>query len=200
MSTLLDESNEFVSRTVKSLALADGKTSAKVFEECEFKDCNFSAALFSKCKFVDCTFVNCNLSNAKVIESKFLNVEFSQCKVIGINWTEAAWPRIAVDPQLTFRNSILNDSSFFGLKLHEIVIHDCKAHGVDFRGADMTRANLTHTDLQRSLFGKTTLTEADFAEATNYSIDVLDNSVDKARFSRHEAFGLLSGLDIELID
>jgi fluoroquinolone resistance protein len=200
MGTLLDESNEFLSRTFKGLALVEEEISRKVFEECDFRDCNFSATLFSMCKFVDCSFVNCNLSNAKVIESKFLNVEFAQCKVIGINWTEAAWPRIAVDPQLTFRNSILNDSSFFGLKLHHIVIHDCKAHGVDFRGADLTGANLTHTDLQRSLFGKTTLTEADFAEATNYSIDVLDNSVDKARFSRHEAFGLLSGLDIELID
>ncbi len=200
MSTLLEEGDEFVSKTLKGLALTDEKIGGKVFEECQFKDCNFSAAHFSKCKFVDCSFVNCNLSNAKITESKFLNVEFSQCKVIGINWTEAAWPRVAVDPQLTFRNSILNDASFFGLKLHEVVIHDCKAHSVDFRGSDLTHANLTQTDLQGSLFGKTILTEADFTDATNYNIDISNNNVQKARFSRNEAFGLLSGLDIELVD
>jgi len=200
MSTPLDEGNEFVSKMLKSLDLTEQKVAGKVFEECEFRNCNFSGALFSQCKFVECSFVNCNLSNAKVIESKFFDVEFLECKAIGINWTQATWPRFNLSPGLAFRKSILNDSSFFGLKLQEIVIHECKAHSIDFREADLTRVDLTLTDLHNSFFGKTILTEADFTEATNYNIDILDNNVHKARFSRHEAVGLLSGLNIELVD
>ncbi len=200
MSIPLDRGNELVSKTFKGAAHAAEKFERVVFDTCEFKDCQFSDAVFSKCKFVDCVFVDCNLSNAKVVESKFLHVEFTQCKMIGINWTQATWALIAANPLLTFWKSVLNDSSFLGLKLQEMVIRDCKVHGVDFRGADLTRADLTGTDLQGSLFGKTILSEADFSGATNYTIDVLDNNVRKARFSRDEALGLLSGFDIDLVD
>lgn len=200
MSKPLAATNEFLSQIFKGLVLAQQEISGKLFEECQFTDCNFTETSFSQCKFLDCSFVNCNLSNAKVTGSKFLNVEFTRCKAIGINWTRASWPRVAVNPQLQFHHSIINDCSFFGLKLEEIVLRDCKAHSVDFRDANIARADLIGTDLLNSLFGKTTLTEADFTNAFNYVIDVLDNQVQKARFSRHEAFGLLTGLNIELVD
>jgi uncharacterized protein YjbI with pentapeptide repeats len=200
MSISLDNGSEFVAKTIKNVALDKHEMVSVVFDACEFKDCHFGSAVFTRCKFVDCVFVECNLSNAKIAGSKFLNAEFSHCKMIGINWPEATWLSIAASPQLTFWNSNLNDSSFFGLKLHEMVIQNCTAHSVDFRAADLTRADLTGTDLQESLFGKTILIEADLSGATNYNIDVLDNNVRKARFSRHEALGLLSGFDIELVD
>lgn len=37
-------------------------------------------------------------------------------------------------------------------------------------------------------------------KATGYAINVLDNDVAGARFSRHEALNLLESLDIELVN
>ncbi|MBF4300672.1 pentapeptide repeat-containing protein, partial [Vibrio anguillarum] len=38
------------------------------------------------------------------------------------------------------------------------------------------------------------------SESTAYSIDVLENNVKKAKFSRYEALSLLESLGIELVD
>jgi len=44
------------------------------------------------------------------------------------------------------------------------------------------------------------LTGADFSEAVNYRINVFDNDLKKAEFSRYEAVSLLESLGIELVD
>ena len=80
------------------------------------------------------------------------------------------------------------------------MLEECKAHDVDFREAELTEANFSHSDLSNSLFGHTDLSDANFEEAVNYSIDILNNRLKGARFTRAEALGLLEGLDIELID
>lgn len=51
-----------------------------------------------------------------------------------------------------------------------------------------------------SLFNKTILNRADFTDAVNYQINILQNEVTKAKFSRFEALNLLHSLDIELVD
>jgi len=71
---------------------------------------------------------------------------------------------------------------------------------VDFREARLRAADLTFSDFSSALFGRTDLSEADFSEATNYDIDVLNNVVRHAKFSRFEAVRLLQGLDIEVVD
>jgi uncharacterized protein YjbI with pentapeptide repeats len=59
---------------------------------------------------------------------------------------------------------------------------------------------LSYTDFANALFGRTNLSRANFAEAINYDIDVFNNEIKAAKFSRHEAIRLLDSLDIELID
>src|SRR5690606_24429697 len=102
--------------------------------------------------------------------------------------------------ELKFYQCILNDSSFFGLELHEVVMEECKAHDVDFRDAKLNGASLTYTDFSSSLFGRTNLSDADLSEATNYSIDLLANNLTNATFSRYEALSLLESLGIKLVD
>lgn len=46
----------------------------------------------------------------------------------------------------------------------------------------------------------TNLQSANFTEATQYSINILENQVQGAKFSKHEAVYLLEGLGIELVD
>lgn len=197
---IIESHNEYFSQTFNSLD-ATGKTFNEViFENCTFVKCNFSDAQFYKCKFVDCEFSACNLSNGKVNYSKFFDVNFNECKLVGIDWTKADWPRFNFTSPLQFNNCIMNDSSFFGLALSELVLEHCKAHDVDFRNGNFSKSTFVYTDFTNSLFMKTNLQETDFSEAENYDIDIFNNDIKSARFSRLEAVRLLNCLDIELTD
>ncbi len=195
-----DKKQEYLSQTFDNLDISTEEINCKIFEDCSFIECNFSATLFSKCKFIDCHFSKCNLSVTKINYSKFLNITFDECKIIGINWTKASWPNIELSSPIEFHKCILNDSSFFGLSLKDIIIESCKAHDVDFRECNLSQADFTYTDFSYSLFNKTNLSEADFTEATNYNINIFQNNVKKAKFCNYEALRLLDCLEIELID
>ncbi|MFP2768121.1 hypothetical protein [Oceanisphaera sp. KMM 10153] len=54
--------------------------------------------------------------------------------------------------------------------------------------------------LQNSLFIRTKLHNVDFSEPGHFNINVLENTLTKARFSRYEALSLLENLGIELVD
>ena len=175
------EQKEFFSQHFIELNLSNQVFDSVEFEDCTFKECNFSDATFRQCRFIDCTFVE-------------------SCKVIGIDWTKANWPNLALFSPIKFHQCILNDSSFFGLNLQEIVVEECKAHHIDFRDGDFTQASFSGTDLLECLFNKTNLSGVNFVDAVNYHIDIYNNNINKAKFSRYEAVSLLDSLDIELVD
>ena len=191
---------EYLSTQFNGLDLSFEEIIATNFESCIFSDCYFTESLFDKCKFVECQFIKCNLSVINPGYSKFLDVTFDQCKLVGVDWTKAAWSSFVVSSPISFYRCILNDSSFFGLKLEEISIEECKAHDVDFREGNFSDANFTYTDFTNSLFNRTNLIGADFTEATNYNIDIYLNEIKRAKFSRLEAIRLLDSLEIELLD
>lgn len=194
------QGNGFLSEQFQGLSDIAQEWQEVEFEDCEFLDCHFSESTFRKCKFIECRFVRCNLSVVKVPQCQFNAVVFEECKLVGIDWTRAAWPRLSFAAPFSFKQCILNDSSFLGLSLDEIVIEECKAHDVDFREGSFNRANFTYTDFSHSLFGRTQLADADFSEATNYDIDIFNNKIKGAKFSCDEAIRLLNCLDIELVD
>ena len=200
MIDLEDGNNEYLSNNFNNLNLSGKEVCFSEFDGCTFIECDFSETLFKKCKFIDCCFVKCNLSVVKMEYSKFSDVIFDECKVIGVDWTKASWPNIALCSSIKFHKCILNDSSFFGLNLEQIVIEGCKAHDVDFREGGFGDANFSYTDFSYSLFSKTNLTGANFTEATNYNIDIYSNEIKGAKFCRYEAVSLLDSLGIELVD
>lgn len=200
MNGIEGDEKEYLSQNYIGLDLAGKDFSGKTFDGCSFKDCNFNEAIFNKTKFIECHFARCNLSNAKLPLSKFTDVEFDECKMVGIDWTRANWPRLSLSSPLKFYKCILNDSSFLGLSLSEIVMQACKAHDVDFREGNFSEGDFTQTDFTHSLFNRTNLSEADFTDAINYNIDVLNNDIRRAKFSRDEAVRLLDSLGIELVD
>jgi uncharacterized protein YjbI with pentapeptide repeats len=191
---------EYFSETFTDLKLVGQKINSLVFEECSFNNCDFSDVSFVDCEFIDCSFSKCNLSVVKLGHSRFHDVYFENCKVIGIDWTQADWPNIALFSPVKFFKCIMNHSTFFGLSLNEIVMKECTAHDVDFREGSFCKANFMFTDFANSLFKETNLIEANFAEALNYRIDINYNKIYRARFSRYEAVNLLESLEIELID
>ena len=199
MQTVLNNEKEHLSKVFSKLSAINQEICNIEFEDCHFQDCNFTDTTFKQCRFIECTFSRCNLSVIKVAQSQFTDVVFEECKLVGVDWTRAAWPRLVFSVSLKFNKCIINDSSFFGLSLDEIVIEECKAHDVDFRDGRFCRAVFTYTDFSNSLFGKTDLSGADFSEATNYDIDIFNNKISKAKFSRDEAVRLLNSVDIELV-
>lgn len=188
----------YINQHFKDIDLVGHKIESTEFDNCVFTSCNFSEVEFIKCKFTECSFKACNLSNMKVDRCSFFDIIFEECKLIGVNWTQATWPSIKLSCPFKFYQCILNDSSFLGLSLREIVMIECKAHDVDFREADCLDADFTYTDFTNSLFNKTNLYHADFSESTNYNINVLLNEIKKAKFTLPDAINLLNCLDIEL--
>jgi len=170
------------------------------FEDCDFNDCDFSQATFSRCKFLNCTFNRCNLSLIKIPYSHFFEVAFIDSKLVGIDWTRASWSAFNLSPELSFKGCLLNDASFFGLSLNELILEECKLYEVDFREGDFANSTMTYCDFTNSLFMRTNLKQVDFTESENFNIDILQNTVTKAKFSRFAALALLEELDISLVD
>lgn len=187
-------------KSFSGLSVAGEQLEGIEFESCAFVDCDMSAATFRRCRFIDCSFIGSNLNHVVLSSSRFNNVEFKRCKLVGVNWTTVEQTQLVRSPGFRFRDCILDESSFFGLALEELVLQGCKARAVDFREAGLRAADLTFTDFSGAVFGRTDLTEADFSEASGYDIDVLNNTMTRAKFSRFEAVRLLQGLDVEVVD
>lgn len=196
----IDSQQHYFDTSFKSLDLQDGVWVGTEFEECSFVDCNFSGATFERCNFINCSFTRCQLSLISVPYTRFFALSFLECKLVGVDWTRATWSEYHKDFEISFSQSILNDSSFFGLTLQGLVLDECKVQDVDFREGDFSHAVMTYSDFTNSLFMRTNLQSANFTESSQYSINVLENQLQGAKFSKFEAVYLLESLGIELVD
>jgi uncharacterized protein YjbI with pentapeptide repeats len=189
---------EYEQQSFAGLKLEGEEIRFKEFYGCQFTECSFLETTFGHCKFVDCEFADCDLSLCRVKGCTFSNTVFTKSQVVGVNWTEASWPRGGLLRGIDFFDCAISHSTFLGLSLRQISICGCVAHNADFAEADLSRATCTGTDFADSRFLQTDLTEADFAGARNYAISPNMNVLKKARFSLPEAISLLYGLDIVL--
>ena len=196
----IKNNEEYFERSFRKLAFSNEGLRDTTFEECQFIDCDFSQTNFENCKFINCEFLRSNLSLVKLTNSKLFGVSFAESKLIGIDWTKAAWASYHVDFELKFYDCIMNDSSFFGLTLNALVLNNCKLHDVDFREGDFSQSLMNCCDFQFSQFLRTNVSYVDFSHSSSYVIDIFENQVKGAKFSRFEALGLLETLDIELVD
>src|SRR4051812_16217619 len=100
----------YIEQSFSGITVTAGTVNLKEFDNCTFNGCNFTDTAFVKCKFYECRFINCNLSMVTVKNCSFFDTIFESSKVIGINWTEAAWPRIKLASPLKFYKCSLNHS------------------------------------------------------------------------------------------
>lgn len=168
------------------------------FEECVFEECSFMETQLTACRFLQCVFKNCRLNLIRVANCSFNATDFEASQVIGVNWTEANWPKRGLSNSINFSDCALNHSTFSGLKLPKIQMSGCVARDVDFSEADLTQGDFRDSDFGHSRFAQTKLTKADFRGAKNYSIAADQNTLKQTRFSLPEAMSLLYGLDIML--
>ena len=196
----LESQKEYFEETFKSLDLQGLVLVGAEFEECTFIDCNFTSATFERCNFINCSFKGCQLSLISVPYTRLFGISFLDCKLVGVDWSRATWSEYHKDFEISFRQCILNDSSFFGLSLQGLVLDECKVQDVDFREGDFSHAVMTYSDFTHSLFMRTNLQSSNFTESTQYSINILENQVKGAKFSKYEAVYLLASLGVELVD
>ncbi|MDN8542586.1 pentapeptide repeat-containing protein [Erwinia sp. BC051422] len=198
--TKITDHKEYFDTCFDRQALPSACFEGVIFEGCDFSHCNFTAARFIRCKFINCRFDQCNLSVMEMPDSRFNEVIFTECKLSGTDWTRAYWPAFNLDHELRFTQCLLSNASFFGLTLQEVKMMECQLHDVDFRECDLSKAEILNCDLAGSLFNRTNLQAADLTDSRDFSINVLNNSVAGATFSRLEALSLLESLGVNLVD
>lgn len=172
--------------------------SAIEFDACKFTTCILSSTKFQKCTFLNCQFTNCNLTVAQFHYCRFVDVKFANCKLPGIDWTLLNWD--ALCGNLQFLQCQLDDSSFYGLELPDSTMTDCQLKRVDFTNADFSRSNFCNSVLTDSIFCSTNLSYTLFSGAHDYNIDIRQNTLIGASFSRNESTNLLLSMGIELVD
>lgn len=198
MELLSGAQTEFDGQSFAGIAFQKEEVRAKEFYGCVFTGCSFLETAFVGCRFVDCLFKECDLSLCRVVDCSFINTRFQSSQVIGVNWTEASWPKRGLLASIEFADCAISHSTFIGLSLRGIEMSNCVARDVDFAEADLSQANCTRTDFADSRFLHTDLTESDFRGARNYAIDANLNVLKRTKFSLPEAMSLLYSLDIIL--
>jgi len=189
----------YVDQAFRDAHLEHAELISSEFHDCVFFHTFFAQSVFRRCRFVNCVFRECDLSLLQVPQCRFTQSRFEKSKVIGVNWSEADWPKTGLANPIGFVGCAISHSTFMGLTLPRMEVRDCVALDVDFREADLSKADFAGTDLSQSLFGNTNLSEADLSRARNYHIDPGQNTLKQARFSLPEAMSLLYSLDIILV-
>ena len=199
LGSVIESHVHFADEAFKEVRVEHVELVSSEFHDCVFFHSSFAGSVFRHCRFVNCLFRECDLSLIKVPESRFTHSRFENSKIIGVNWTEAHWPKAGLANPISFSQCAISHSTFMGLRLQSIQIRDCVPTHVDFREADLSQADFGGTDLSESIFGKTNLSETDLSRARNYRIDPGQNILKQARFSLPEAMSLLHSMGIVLL-
>ncbi|MDR1744344.1 MAG: pentapeptide repeat-containing protein [Planctomycetota bacterium] len=166
------------------------------YSGCTFVKCVFANMTMRNVTFSNCVFEECSLRNVTFRECSMVNGAFLKCVLMGLDWSvmrrhgtrlSVLWkmPSCAVRYN-TFVNMKMGKMDFSGSSLHDCYFQECECKQADFRACD----------LENTVFQNCNLSKADFRDARNYRINVLNNTVAKAKFSQPDVMGLLCGFDI----
>ena len=194
----IEHNNDYTGKVFSNLAVKNFTVQRSVFDDCRFIDCDFSFARMTDCRFRDCEFETSNLSSISFDKSKIVGVSFRHCKVTGVDWTTLDWNHYRLGSPLLFECCDISFSVFSAFVLRGLCLRDCKAHEVDFSDSDLEEADFCRTDFQESRFSSCRRGKSNFCGATNYVVDPLDSSIEKAQFSTPDVLSLLSCFNIEI--
>ena len=194
----IGNNTDYTSEVFSGLDAKTYTVQRSTFEDCRFVDCDFSFARITECRFNDCEFRNSNLSSVNCDKSKFIGSTFGHCKATGVNWTTLDWSGYRLGSPISFESCDISFSVFNSLVLRALCLRDCRAHDVDFSECDLEGSEFCRTDFQDSKFSACRLDKCNFRGATNYLIDPLGNSIEKAQFNLPEVLTLLSVFGIEV--
>lgn len=125
-------------------------------------------------------------------QSTMNSIAFKNCKILGVKFNHCNDFIFEVG----FEDCILDYSSFAKRKMGKTKFKNSSLKAVDFGETNLKQSKFINTDLSEAIFYNTNIQEADFTTAYNYSIDIRQNQVKKARFSKDGLSGLLSYFNI----
>ena len=191
MDEVIETNKRFGNIRFNETGISPGEYEHCVFTGCDFTECNLSGLRFSECEFIGCNLslaatVNTAFRDVKFISSKMLGLRFYQCNKVGL------W--------IKFEDCILDDASFYQLKIKALSFTKCRLHRVDFSDAQIPGCIFSGSDLRDAKFENTKLEKANFSTAINYLIDPAKNQIRGASFSLHGLPGLLTQYDLNIED
>lgn len=98
-----------------------------------------------------------------------------------------------------FENCLLHYCNFSELNMKKTSFSGSKLKECHFTNTNLISADFGEVDLSGTVFHNCDLSMADFASAVRYDIDPQTNKIKKAKFSLHEAVGLLKGFGITIV-
>jgi uncharacterized protein YjbI with pentapeptide repeats len=136
----------------------------------EIRACRFEAGLFQHAHFEGVTFESCVLHNCDLTGARFdacglSHVVFSHCRLDGFTAMDTSFDGVIVD------DSNLSLANFRFLKTFNILFKESMLVEVDFTG----------TRLERALFQKCNLRQADFTQVTATGVDFRGSELDEIR-------------------
>jgi len=164
---------------------------ADSYENCIFSTCHFQAADLDKIRFENCTFDQCNFSMANLLDSRFQYCIFKGGKFLATDWSRA---RELKEPKFSHCN--MEGSVFNHLDIRYGEFKDCHLIATSFLEVKLQDAVFCHSDLQEAIFEQCQMERCDFRGAKDYQIDIQQNTIRGAQFSRDEAIGLLVGMGV----
>src|SRR5881392_1227846 len=123
----------FEDQEFKNINYTEEAFSAGEYEVCLFKLCDFSGINLSGIHFTDCIFEGCNLSLVKLGGTGFNDTKFIDCKILGVHFEHCRQLPFSV----SFERSVLNHSSFYGVKLKQVSFKQCTMQEVDLSNAEL---------------------------------------------------------------
>lgn len=183
------ENQTFIHENFENKNLSDD-----VFSECKFENCSFQKSIFKNSKLSDCSFKNSYIHLIELEGSHFQNVVFEECKVVAGEFFKCDKKFFSI----FFKKSILMGCNFSDLKMKSAEFTDCKIKDCYFNNTFLIKSNFQYSDLQGTIFHHCDLSEADFRNSKNYSINPQSNIIKKIKFSSPEVLSILSFFDIQI--
>jgi fluoroquinolone resistance protein len=177
----------FTKADIKEQQLPKGE-----YEHCSFEHADLAGADLSGIHFINCRFTGCNLGLVKLSGTALNDVQFKGCKMIGVQFDQCSPFGFTV----RYEDCMLDDASFYKLKMKKTVFKNSQLRRVDFTETDLSAASFALCDLALAKFDHTILEGADFREAYHYSIDPSINKMKKAKFSQSGLEGLLEKYEL----
>ncbi len=164
--------------------------------ECVFVKCAFSRVAMRNVTFSNCVFEDCALRNVTFRECSMLNSVFQRCALMGLDWSVLRRHGTRLSLLRGMRSCSIKYNTFMDMKMAKMDFSDSILHDCYFQECDLKQTDFRRCDLQNTVFQACSLSKADFRDARNYRINVMNNAITRAKFSHPDVVGLLSGFDI----
>ena len=99
---------------------------------------------------------------------------------------------------MAFDSCIMNLTSFYQLNFKQKTFKNCSLNEVDFTESDLSKSVFENCDLKHAIFDRTILINTNFKTAQNFSIDVENNKLKGALFSKNNLSGLLTKYQLKI--